>query len=113
MFKDFDERFAALKERLEAQEQELDRQIHAAQEKVAEAQARKRAIVDKLIRLERGLPSSETCLNCYLEEGEDRRMEPVAAEDPTRFDRWLCSACGEHIDRPSNPVFWQDKNSAM
>jgi len=109
MLPDFDERFTALKEKLEEQEREFDRQARDAQAKMAEAQARKRAIIDKLMRLERGVPSPETCLNCYLEEGVDRRMKPVAADDPTRFDRWLCSACGEHIDRPSSAAFWQGK----
>ena len=70
-----EDRFSALKEQLEEDEANFDRQAR-------EAQAKKKAVIEKLLRLERGLPSPDSCLHCWVEDGIDSRFVADRSDDP-------------------------------
>lgn len=88
------ERLEQLKHELEREESELD-QI------AKDAQFKKKAVIEKLLRIERAPATANMCLDCWVDDGAIRIREPIPADDPTRFDRWLCRSCGCYLDVPT------------
>ncbi len=87
-------RFAALERQLKGEEAQLD-------DSLAQVQAQKRAVIEKLLRVERGLPAPNACPDCWIEDGKTSYFEATAADDPSEFDRWICRSCGLYFDRPA------------
>ena len=84
--------------RFEQFKHHFDRQARKAEELAAEANAINAKIEAQVARVKQGLPSPESCVDCWVKDGVDARHVPRKAADPTNFDRWTCPKCGRYHD---------------
>ena len=88
-------------ERFDQYKRKIERERQEAEKLKAQANAIEAKTNAQLSRIERGLPESDACPDCWVERGETSIFVARTADDPSRFDRWGCPKCGWHFDVPS------------
>lgn len=89
-------------ERFENRKSEIEHERLKAEELKAQANAIKLKTDAQLARIKQGLPSPESCADCWIDDGIDSRWTAMRtpSHNPSKFDRWLCEQCGYTFDRP-------------
>ncbi len=87
--------------RFEQHKNKITRERQKAQELKAEAEAIEAQTSAKLSRIQKGLPESDSCPDCWVERGDAITIVSRTAADPAHFDRWACPKCGYGFDVPT------------
>jgi hypothetical protein len=93
---------AAFSERFEQHKLHIEQENAKADALKVESDRIKAQIQEKRLRIEQGLPSPESCTDCWVDAGIDSRFSPIPRRDstPIKFDSWACHRCGYSFDRP-------------
>ena len=85
--------------RLERRYQEAEtKRLHAEQE-AAYARVEKSNLESARLRAQGPFPESDMCPECWIMHGKLSPLEAARADDPSRYDRWMCRACPYSVDR--------------
>lgn len=80
----------------------LERENREAETQIAQLEAQNAQRREKIKRLQMPYPKGDICVECWLERGRHSVLHGnVQSDDPSRFDRYKCDACGYYEDRPA------------
>ncbi|HUO03072.1 MAG TPA: hypothetical protein VMU31_09850 [Rhizomicrobium sp.] len=78
--------------------QHFEREERAASDLEAQAHAIRTRIHAAKERADRGLPSPDTCPDCWVLHAKKVAVVPKVSVRHDKYDRWGCPDCGWHFD---------------